>query len=67
MDMQEHPVVKTEEELLAVRRRFEQFVAVQKRRTRGETALGAGGFQHVAGENILELARQAMDGMPFRH
>lgn len=67
MDMQKNPMVKTEEELLAVRRRFEQFVAVQKRRACCEPALGAGDLEHLPGKNILELACQAMDGMPFRH
>ncbi|GAA5197058.1 hypothetical protein GCM10023346_30890 [Arthrobacter gyeryongensis] len=60
-------MVKTEEKLFAVRGRFEQFMAVQKRCARSETALRAGDLQHVAGENILELTCQAMDGMPFRH
>ena len=65
--MQKQPVVKTEEELLAVRRRFEQLMAVQKRCARDESALRAGDLQNLPGENILELASQAMDGMPFRH
>ncbi|GAA4031429.1 hypothetical protein GCM10023063_12770 [Arthrobacter methylotrophus] len=46
---------------------FQQLMTVQEGRTRGETPLWTGNPQRVAGENILELTRQAMDGMPLRH
>jgi hypothetical protein len=65
--VQDQVVVEVEEEVLPVGSGGGQNVAVQQGGAGGEPALGTGNRQFLPRENVTELARQAVDGVPFRH
>ena len=53
--------------MLSVGGRGRQDVAVQQGRAGREPPLRAGDRQPLPRENVTELARQPVDGVPFRH
>jgi hypothetical protein len=67
MDVKDESVAEAQEQLLSVGPRLGEDAAVEARRAFGEAALRAADRQAFAAEDVLELPRQAVDGMAFRH
>ena len=67
VDPQHQAVVEVQKQLLAVRAGGQQRGPVEPAGAGGEAALRAGDGKPRAGENVLELAGQAVDRVAFRH
>ena len=67
MDVQQQAVLELQEKVFPVRRGSREGVAVQQRSAVDEAPLRAGHGEPLPRKDVPELARQPVDGMPFRH